>query len=94
MAYKNVRFYRIGSTIPDFKSSYEGCLVLDANNDFYIGVTDKWIKLVNETGLSSLETSLETKQDALSDTDNGYGQRIKAIEDALAAAIDFDTQTY
>lgn len=87
MAYKNVRFYRIGSTIPDFKSSYEGCLVLDANNDFYIGVTDKWIKLVNET-------NLETKQDALSDTDNGYGQRIKAIEDALAAAIDFDTQTY
>lgn len=87
MAYKNVRFYRISGTIPDFKSSYEGCLVLDANNDFYIGVTDKWIKLVNETGL-------ETKQDALSDTDNGYGQRIKAIEDALAAAIDFDTQTY
>lgn len=87
MAYKNVRFYRISGAIPDFKSSYDGCLVLDSNNDFYIGVTDKWIKLVNET-------SLETKQDALSDTDNGYGQRIKAIEDALAAAIDFDTQTY
>jgi hypothetical protein len=87
MAYKNVRFYRISGTIPDFKSSYDGCLVLDANNDFYIGATDEWIKLVNET-------SLETKQDALSDTDGGYGQRIKAIEDALAAAIDFDTQTY
>lgn len=35
-----------------------------------------------------------TVQSTLSDTDGGYGQRIKAIEDALAAAIDFDAQSY
>ncbi len=34
------------------------------------------------------------KQDTLTDTDGSYGQRVKAIEDALAAAIDFESQTY
>lgn len=33
-------------------------------------------------------------QAPLSDNDSGYGQRIKAIEDALAEAIDFETQNY
>lgn len=38
--------------------------------------------------------NLPSVQPTLSDTDGGYGQRVKAIEDALAAAINFDAQRY
>jgi hypothetical protein len=39
-------------------------------------------------------TDWTAKQDALSDSDGGYGQRIKAVEDVLASAINFEAQKY
>lgn len=47
-------------------------------------------KQIDYTALANLPNI----QTALSDTDGSYGQRIKTIEDTLALAIDFETQTY
>lgn len=43
---------------------------------------------------NSLANKPASVQAELTETDGSWGQRIKALEDTLASAIDFNTQTY
>lgn len=48
---------------------------------------------IDYTGLANTP-DLTSKQDKLTDTDNGYGQRIKNLENTLSQAINFSENSY
>jgi hypothetical protein len=46
---KNVLFIHLDTVIPEYVSSYEGYYVQDSLNDLYLGTSDGWKKLNNDT---------------------------------------------
>lgn len=52
-----VSFFHINTNIPEFKPSYKGYFVIDKNNNFYLGLDNRWEKIVFQSDLSIFKDS-------------------------------------
>lgn len=75
--------------------------LLDTYTQTEENIADAVTKKHNHSNLTIIESITsekiniwDSKQNALSDTDGSYGQRVKAIEDVLSNAINFESQKY
>lgn len=70
---KRVNFYNINTTIPAYKSDYEGLFVIDKNGKFYIGTTTGWKEISLDVNLSPYMKTEDADKKYMPKSSSGSG---------------------